>query len=172
MIVRKLMPTFMLAVLSVTALAQVPNPFNFYSDTAKVAASSVNTITLCAVQSGSGAGNYQSIAPGTVMTFRFGSGFGALNSVGTPRITPWFSSTPSGNPATISDFTVTTNLAAGKIVFTYNAVTAKDMAFRDALCIDANWTAPALSTEAVIDFNNNVANLGSPQTEGYQIFVK
>src|SRR5258708_18300758 len=110
-----LLVTLLITVLPASAIfAQTPatNAFSFEPGTTSVAAGSqVNIITLCAVNQANGAGFFQSVAPGSVLSFRFGIGFGTLNGISNARVTHWFGSAVSGNPVTIADFNVTSNPA-------------------------------------------------------------
>jgi len=167
------MSTLVLAALAFAVVqAQETSAFSFFSDTTTVTPGSTNTITLCAVQTQGGANHSQSIPVGSVISFTFGPGFGNVNSFSNPRITPWTRSTPSSNPVTIADFTVTSNPLNGKIRFTYNALTPKDMAYRDQLCVDVSWTAPEAPTENVIDMDEDITNPDHPGTRELQIFVR
>lgn len=163
-----LLATF-LFLFSGLASAQV---FTFYPQTTNFTAGSTNTTTFCAVQTGSGVGSYQNLVPENYLAFRFGAGFGTLNSVSNLRINNWFLSTPSATPVTVADFSVTTNALVGKVVLEYESLDTKQLAYRDQICLDVNWTAPATPTESTVDFFNNVASMAHSETQAFEFFVR
>jgi len=149
------------------------NALTFELGSTSVAAGSTgNTITLCAVNEANGPGYFQTVAPGTVLVFRFGVGFGTLQGISGARLTHWFGSALSGTPVALGDFTSTMNAANGKIVFTYTPLVAHDLAFRDQICVDASWDAPVAGPGNIIDFNNNVGHINTSLTTGKMLWVQ
>jgi hypothetical protein len=172
MIPRKLTITCLLTLfVAICVTGQTANnPFSLFVDTSSVAAGSSNTITMCADQNASGSGNFQAIQPGTVLTFRFGPGFGTVTAFGSAQLVNYPNS-PAGTIA-LTDFDTTTNLANGKVTMKFNALSSRTIGFRQKICVSADWTAPVTPTIGEFDFSNNAFSLGSPQTVGHVIFAK